>query len=462
MNKRILISVSTIAAVSAMAVGGTLALFSDTETSQGNIFTAGAIDLKVDHQSSTYNDVPCSENCVEDTQTQLLANGGFEVPDVNTAQNWQIFPNGTGGLGWTVGWEAGQPTTFNSQNQPTPALVEYHEGVMAGWNAFEGDQYAELDTDWDGPTGSLTGEPALAHIYQMVPTDAGKQYKVHYAYSPRPDVANAADNELKLRINGVQVANHSAAGNGSSTTWTAYEYTFAGTGSPVKVEFAAGGTANSLGVFLDGVRVHPMNCTFVQTAGTCTLWPEKDLIQGDTFWNFTDVKPGDRGTNLISLHVDSNDAFVCMSVENTQDNENTLVDPEVTAGDVTAGVPAGTDGGELSNYLKAIVWAEDNNDGVHQNTEAILYNGLLRDLSTDTLTLPTTTTDYLGLAWCAGTQTVNGDGSITCDGTGDQNVAQTDSFVADVLFTAVQQRNNGDFTCNPEEVTRIEVDNLEE
>lgn len=47
MNKKILISLSVIGAVAAIAVGGTLAYFSDTETSTGNTFTAGTLNLTV-------------------------------------------------------------------------------------------------------------------------------------------------------------------------------------------------------------------------------------------------------------------------------------------------------------------------------------------------------------------------------------------------------------------------------
>ena len=54
--KKIIISLSMIAAVAAVAVGATTAFFSDTETSTGNTFTAGAIDLGVDNQSY-YNGV---------------------------------------------------------------------------------------------------------------------------------------------------------------------------------------------------------------------------------------------------------------------------------------------------------------------------------------------------------------------------------------------------------------------
>jgi len=48
--KKILISLSVIGVVAAIAVGGTIAYFSDTETSAGNTFTAGTLDLKVGNQ----------------------------------------------------------------------------------------------------------------------------------------------------------------------------------------------------------------------------------------------------------------------------------------------------------------------------------------------------------------------------------------------------------------------------
>ncbi len=61
MNKKIVMSLSVIAAVSAVVIGGTGAFFSDSETSTGNTFTAGAIDLKVDSQQH-YNNAVCVNN----------------------------------------------------------------------------------------------------------------------------------------------------------------------------------------------------------------------------------------------------------------------------------------------------------------------------------------------------------------------------------------------------------------
>jgi len=46
--KKIIISLSIIAAAAAIVIGGTIAYFSDTETLTGNTFTAGSIDLKID------------------------------------------------------------------------------------------------------------------------------------------------------------------------------------------------------------------------------------------------------------------------------------------------------------------------------------------------------------------------------------------------------------------------------
>src|SRR3989344_7283517 len=58
--KKILLSLSMIAVVAVVVAGATGAFFSDTETSTGNTFTAGAIDLKVDNHA-WYNGLECRE-----------------------------------------------------------------------------------------------------------------------------------------------------------------------------------------------------------------------------------------------------------------------------------------------------------------------------------------------------------------------------------------------------------------
>ena len=58
--RKILLSLLTVSAVAVVAVVATGAFFSDTETSAGNTFVAGSVDLLVDN-NCTYNGQPCPE-----------------------------------------------------------------------------------------------------------------------------------------------------------------------------------------------------------------------------------------------------------------------------------------------------------------------------------------------------------------------------------------------------------------
>ncbi|MHA1355439.1 MAG: TasA family protein [Candidatus Heimdallarchaeota archaeon] len=439
MNKKILISLTVIGVVAAIAIGGTIAYFNDTETSAGNIFVAGSIDLKVDHKYASYNDNPCIEECVEDTSTNLILNGSFEVPEVTNVAKWEIFPNGYSGLVWAVEWESTE-TTYGGYTRPDPSLTEYHENVLG--SAQDGDQYTELDSDWFGPGDPLNGEPALIKIYQNIPTVIGTQYTLHYWYSPRPNIA-AANNVLKVRIDGSEVANHSANGGGT-TNWTEYTYTFTASGATTKVEFAGGGTADSLGTFLDNVKLHPYDCTYQIIGGTCTLWEEKDLGEGDYYWDFDDLKPGDYGVNVISLHAYSNDAYACLITHDIIDVEDTVIDPEIEAGDDIASII-----GELSQFIKIFAWEDKNYNGVYEpSTEGLL---LVENtpFATGIVSIPLieSNTKYIGIAWCAGTQSVDGAGVISCDGASMGDIAQTDIMTASITAYAEQQRNNSGFDC---------------
>ena len=53
--KKILLSMAVIIVVAGAVAGVTVAFFNDTETSTGNIFTAGSVDLTVDSFGATYN-----------------------------------------------------------------------------------------------------------------------------------------------------------------------------------------------------------------------------------------------------------------------------------------------------------------------------------------------------------------------------------------------------------------------
>jgi len=205
----------------------------------------------------------------------------------------------------------------------------------------------------------------------------------------------------------------------------------------------------------------------VLVASPANSWTISDLTD-QLFFSFADVKPGDIGEDTISIHPGSNDAYACMAADITATPDNGINEPESDAGDITAG-----DGGELQSFLNFSFW-EDDGDNVFEDGEALLPDlqgsaAAIFDGGWNTIAdsgngpaLDGGSTSYVGKAWCFGTLTPNGttqDGvgtgtpltrgttGFTCDGSGNNNIAQTDGINVDVSFYAVQARNNGEFLC---------------
>lgn len=226
-----------------------------------------------------------------------------------------------------------------------------------------------------------------------------------------------------------------------------------------------------------------------------TSWTPRDLTV-EKFFNFLDLKPDDYGEDTISLHVDTNDAYLCGAVTLTSNSENGCNEPEgeedLTCGESEDTVGAGL--GELASLVEFLWWADDG-DNVLEDDETVISEGTFNALpigASYPLTLadsetniwneggvggPVTgdTTYYIGKAWCFGEIGIaavpqdggdqgrspagdNGgedgesgepeDGGITCNGTQLGNESQTDSLTADVAFSAVQARHNARFTCD--------------
>lgn len=444
-----LIRSGLILAVIALAVGvGSRAFFSDTETSADNTFRTGAIDLKVDSVAH-YNGMVCVDEKWSDCtigEVNLLENGSFETPIVTQGAGWDIQPSGV--QGWTVGWEPGQDTSFGGNDRPEVANLEFDKAsAIPGATAQDGAQFTELDSDWFGPTNPLTGEPALVHIYQDIPTVAGTIYTLSYWFSPRPNTPES-DNVMYVRINGSQVAMHSAAG-GATTNWVNYSQTFVAIGATTRLEFAGGGTSNSLGVFLDDVSFTTSVCTpnpdYI--AMVCnSSWTETDLGPTNQFFNFSDIKPGDFGENTISLHVIDNDAYACMYTSNMTE---TVAGPSEPRDEAYGDNPIDNAAAKQTYFF---AWYDDG-DNIWESGEApITDEGPIAGevfLNNGVFTLPNILggeTKYIGLAWCAGTMTAV-DYEITCDGSGMDNKAQAKILTADISFYVEQVRNNPDFSC---------------
>ena len=206
---------------------------------------------------------------------------------------------------------------------------------------------------------------------------------------------------------------------------------------------------------------------------TCTCTWNLDDLNGHVFADFSDLKPGDWGEDTISFHVDSNKAWLCAKVEITEDDDVDCTEPETEE----EGNDCGTgNNGELDNYLEVFAWVDTcQGYGGHYPGDNIYtpdcdkplminpvkltdYEGTFpiadatysiagNDLSGNPLPLIGGGKYYIGKAWCFGDMTVESDGTITCNGANVQNDAQTDTLKLKVSFTAVQYRNNQDYTC---------------
>lgn len=205
-----------------------------------------------------------------------------------------------------------------------------------------------------------------------------------------------------------------------------------------------------------------------------TSWAMTNLTT-EKFFDFDDLKPGDFGEDTISIHVNTNDAYMCADVSLTSNNDNSQNEPEAL--DDANGLATG----ELAGLVNFAWWADDG-DNVFESDETLLDPigpiGALPLGATTTLALADTTTNiwggsgpitgnvtkYIGKAWCFGTlaaaplaqdglgetspqSPANTTGGFTCDGSLLDNAAQTDSLTADISFRAVQSRNNPNFTC---------------
>lgn len=224
---------------------------------------------------------------------------------------------------------------------------------------------------------------------------------------------------------------------------------------------------------------HPLQ--FPEAGTPCTgTWPLADLgdnqLSVGTFFNFNDIKPGDEGENTVSIHIENNDAWMCVSLANVggSDPIGTATEPEDAEEDALGDIDHGTTlaESELDENLFFFAWADDG-DNVYEEGEdnfgapvsassLVNQTWALADSTTGNGPIQGDETQYIGVYWCAGEITVNGT-NLSCDGEEMGNEAQTDSWNADLVFYIEQARNNEDFVCNPvvqPETATVTVDKI--
>lgn len=218
-----------------------------------------------------------------------------------------------------------------------------------------------------------------------------------------------------------------------------------------------------------------------------TTFGPSDLDQGKLFIDFRDLKPDDEGEDTISLHVNNNDAYLCMDMALTSDDDRSTNEPERGTGDAEEDANNTWDG-ELASLVNMVWWVDDG-DNVLEEGEALLNGGVksikdmfgpgrtfsadLADATTNVWTpnapgpVKGGETKYIAKAWCYGNMTLNRlpqdglgtdgplapgrvGGGFTCDGTALDNKSQTDGLTMNIAFRAIQARHNPRYTCGEE------------
>jgi len=213
---------------------------------------------------------------------------------------------------------------------------------------------------------------------------------------------------------------------------------------------------------------------FPVSGTSCTTSFKPSNLDGLLFFNFRDLKPDDEGEDTISIDV-QNDAWTCMDLTLTSDDDKSSTEPELDAPDVLENSGDAWDG-ELADAINFFWWADDG-DNVYEVGENQITNGVISLANLDD-TFPIAIADsennvwgdvgnpvpggetvYIAKAWCMGTLTLDAvpvgdnpsvDPGVNCDGTALGNVTQTDMAELNIIFSAVQARHNPDFECNPD------------
>ena len=423
MNKK-LIAILGIIAIA--AIGGTIAFFNDTETSEGNIFIAGTIDLKVDN-SAYYNGYKCNEE----------------------TEKWECEP----WADYVVSYISGSAITAPDRMDPTQALglaLDSTGGpidfVSLGVHGFGFEQGGEIVLGFDNYI--LSDDNVNTPDLEVIETTWGGGANICNLYPEHATVSvSLTGNDETWVILGDICQDGQLDMDSKGITKAKY----------VKIvdNSVAYSDLSYMSYDVNGVRA--LHCGVAQpimlTQDCENSWDITNL-DGHHFFSIDDLKPGDHGKDIISLHVESNDAYACLEIKNKVNLENVCIDPEISAGDNPA-----SEIGEIGDLVQIFAWKDDDVDGFYEPSKGEVSLSPVMTLneftkfgfdSANGYDIEAYGIEYMGLTWCAGTMAIDEIwGNITCDGSGNHDVAQSDSFTADLVLTAIQTRNNKSFSCQP-------------
>ena len=409
MTKRIITSSMMSLFALALIVGGTGAFFTDTETSTGNVFTAGNIDLFINHTAQSYNGVNCQTCGVtlfSSTNTQVVSSNAVAATQISTPQDAALVASP-------------HPNWFNASNLPDAEWIWVTPSVDPQ-DTTNNAEYTFEDTFF------IQGPASLANF----------------------EFQFASDNGYRIELNGTEIVDNLALDNNFSSLNSVQQTAFEAALVPNTVNTLSFTIRNLAGNsnpnnnpagLLYRVELSTADCEpgVEDYQQTCQLWNSTNLTN-EQFFNFSDIKPQDDGTNLISMTVESNESYLCLAFNNIDE-----VDADGASGE-----------GSMGEFMQVAGWVAD--EFGNTSGSPLFGPSTLDDVNpmtyADSTGSPVTPgeTQYMLLAWCYGDMELTGTpGEYTCDGNVTNiNDTQGEQLITDLQFFAIQSRNNGDFTCD--------------
>ena len=190
------------------------------------------------HFGNTYTPPPPAPTC-EDHVDNLVVNGCFEEPVVSGG-SWNIYDDVPG---WDIAWLNDEPC----RTEINPSLELQTEATLGNVDVIQGDQYAELDTDCDGPSLDTSPERTTVEISQTLTTIPGHTYEVSFNFTARP---GHGGQNLSASVNGVE-----AFSEAPPAGWEERTFEFVANSYETVIAFSDTGVADTFGVLLDCVNV---------------------------------------------------------------------------------------------------------------------------------------------------------------------------------------------------------------
>jgi len=154
--------------------------------------------------------------------SNLIVNGGFETPDINSGWTWTGSPDG---------WQGDN--------------IEVWASGFLGVDSYEGNQHGELNAHpYDGTDWS---------IYQSFGTALNGLYDISFAYSARSNDSEAFQFSL---VDGTNTIFDSVIDDHVTGQWNYFSGSFLGTGNDMTLTFTSvSPLSGTVGNFLDAVEV---------------------------------------------------------------------------------------------------------------------------------------------------------------------------------------------------------------